>query len=152
MAIGIIPESAEICPVLPHPSRDPRRADKLLVEYQRPLFDARQTPTTNILYVHERHPFEVYRQLLKSMNHYKESLGIIEGCRLVVTPLASKLITIGAGLACFEMRPLDVNANYGVAIPYVEPTRYDVPISALETATPEISMLLLTGDAYNVGS
>ena len=149
MKMGIIPEAAEICPVLPNPSRDPRRADKLLVEYQRPLFDIWQTPMTNILYVHERHPFEAYRQLLKSMNHYKDSLGIIEGCRLFVTPLASKLITIGAGLACFEIKPIDIDANYGVSIPYVEPTRYDVTIDDLQTTIPELSMLLLTGDAYN---
>ena len=63
--LASIPESAEICPVLPHPSRNPRRADNLLVEYKRQLFDARQTPTSNILYAHESHPFEAYRQSVK---------------------------------------------------------------------------------------
>lgn len=144
-----IPDRAEICPVLPHPSRDPRRADRLLVEYKKPLFDSRETPVSNIMYVHEAHPFEAYRQLLGAMQRYRESMRVLGGCRLVVTPLASKLITLGAGLACFEMRPDDMNDDYGVAIPYAEPTRYVASAKDLHASKPEISALLLTGEAYD---
>lgn len=146
---SVIPTNAEICPILPHPSKDPRRADRLLAEYREPLFDARETPTANILYAHEAHPFEAYRQLFGAMRRYRDSLSIMGGCRLVVTPLGSKLITLGAGLACFEMRPSDMGADYGIAIPYVEPTRYLVSGDALRASSPEISSLLLTGDAYD---
>jgi hypothetical protein len=147
----VIPSNAEICPVLPHPSRDPRRADRLLGQYRQPLFDTRETPTANILLAHEGHPFEAYRQLLGAMIRYQKSLSIMGGCRLVVTPLASKLITIGVGLACFEMRPPDVAAEYRVAIPYAEPTRYVVSVESLRESKPEISALILTGDAYDEG-
>ena len=144
-----IPGEAEICPVLPHPSRDPRRADRLLVEYKEALFKSRQTPTSNILYVHESQPFEAYRQLLGAMRRYTESMEILGGCRLVVTPLGSKLITLGAGLACFEMRPPNLEtALHGVAIPHAEPTRYDVDPHAVRSSEPEVCCLLLTGDAY----
>ncbi len=144
-----IPGEAEICPVLPHPSRNPRRADRLLVEYKEALFDSRRTPTSNILYVHESQPFEVYRQLLGAMRRYKESMEILGGCRLVVTPFGSKLVTLGAGLACFEMRPPDLErASYGVAIPHAEPTRYVVNPLAVKSSQPEICCLLLTGEAY----
>lgn len=146
---SVIPEFAEICPILPHPSRDLQRADRLLVEYKFPLFDKRQTPTGNILYAHESHPFEAYRQLLEAMRRYRDSMHIIGGCRLVITPLASKLITLGAGLACFEMRPSDINEGYGVAIPYAEPTRYVTSTQRLRASRPEICALLLTGDAYS---
>lgn len=148
VTLASIPESAEICPVLPHPSRNPRRADNLLVEYKRQLFDARQTPTSNILYAHESHPFEAYRQLLRAMQRYRKSLEILGGCRLLVTPLASKLITLAAGLACFEMRPSSMNEPYGVAIPYAEPTRYVVDCTELRASRPELSALLMTGSAY----
>lgn len=143
-----IPGEAEICPVLPHPSRDPRRADRLLVEYKQPLFDSRQTPISNILYVHESHPFEAYRQLLGAMRRYQESMAILGGCRLVVTPLGSKLITLGAGLACFEMRPHDLGAHYGVALPHSEPRRYVADVQAIRNSRPDICSLLLTGEAY----
>lgn len=43
---ALIPMEAEVCPVVPHPSKDPRRADNLLVEYRGPLFDSRKTPTS----------------------------------------------------------------------------------------------------------
>ena len=145
----VIPPNAEICPVLPHPSRDPRRADRLLAQYKEPLFDVRKTPTSNVLLVHEGHPFEAYRQLLGAMMRYRTSMSIMGGCRLVVTPLASKLITIGAGLSCFEMQPADVSANYRVAIPYAEPTRYVASADDLQRSKPEIAALILTGNAYN---
>ncbi len=149
MALAEIPDSAEICPVLPHPSLNPRRADDLLVEYATPLFSSRRTPTTNILHVHESNPFEAYRQLLKAMQRYKDSMKILGGCRIVVTPLGSKLVTLGAGLACFEMRPADLNAKYGVAIPHAEPKRYMASLSDLRGSEPEISAVLLTGEAYS---
>src|ERR1039458_81764 len=69
-------------------------------------------------------------------------------CRLVMTPLGSKLTTLGAGLACFEMRPTDLNAKYGAAIAHAEPTRYIASIDALRQSRPDISALLLTGEAY----
>jgi hypothetical protein len=145
-----IPTEAEVCPVLPHPSKDLRRADRLLVEYREPLFDRRNTPTSNILYAHESQPFEAYRQLLGAMQRYQSSMTILGGCRLVATPLGSKLITLGAGLACFEMRPADWNAKYGVAIPHAEPRRYVVSEELLRQSKPEVSVLLLTGEAYGV--
>jgi hypothetical protein len=149
MRSNLIPDEAEICAVVPHPSRNPRRADRLLIEYKEPLFDKRQTPTSNILYAHESQPFEAYRQLLQAMQRYRQSMSILGGCRLVVSPLGSKLITLGAGLACFEMRPENVSANYRVAIPHAEPMRYRAEVNALTQSTPEICCLLLTGAAYS---
>jgi hypothetical protein len=143
-----IPEFAEICPILPHPSLDPRRADRLMTEYRQEIFLARQTPTTNILYAHEAQPFEAYRQLLQAMKRYRNSMMALGGCRLVVTPLASKLITIGAALACFEMKPVGMDQGYGVAIPYAEPKRYIASPTDLRASTPEIAALVLTGDSY----
>lgn len=144
----VIPPDAEICPVLPHPSRDPRRADRLLAEYKEALFDKHETPTGNVLLAHESHAFEAYRQLVGAMERYRKSLSIMGGCRLVVTPLASKLITIGVGLACFEIQPDDMTQNYRVAIPYAEPTRYAASIQDLQNSKPEIVALILTGHAY----
>lgn len=73
------PRSAEICPVLPSPSRDPRRGDRLLMEFKGPLFDTRETPFTNVLYAHEGDPFEAYRQLLGTKKRYRRSLSVVGG-------------------------------------------------------------------------
>jgi hypothetical protein len=140
-----IPSSAEICPVLPHPSRDPRRADRLILAYKEPLFDIRRTPPGNILYAHEVNPFEAYRQLLQAMQRYRDSLKIMGGSRLVVTPLSSKLMTIAAGLACFEIRSTNPEEKYRIGMPYVEATRYIVELSQLRASTSELCGLVLTG-------
>lgn len=147
-----IPASAEICPVLPHPSRNPRRADELMLEYRELLFARRETPLSNIVYVHEANPFEAYRQLMSAMTRYKEALDVLGGCRLVVTPLASKLVTIGSALACFEMKANSADRRSSVSIPYAEPKRYVASVTQLRSSRPEISALVLTGDAYAQGS
>lgn len=138
---------AEICPIIPHPSRGLRRAEALLIEYKPILFDMLQIPVSNALYVSESNPFEAYRQLLGAMERYRRSLTILGGCRLAVTPLSSKLVTLGAGLACFEMRFGQMD-DYGVAMPYAEPMRYVASKAELANANPEIACLVLTGSAY----
>lgn len=144
-----ISPDAEICPVVPHPSKNPRRADDLLIEYQKPLFNSRKTSTSNIVYVHEANPFEAYRQLLGAMKRFQHSMNLLGNCRLLVTPLGSKLVTIGAGLACFEMRPTTSTNPYKVALPLAEPKRYIADETDLRNTTPSISALLLTGDAFS---
>jgi len=143
-----IPTDAEICPILPHPSRNPRRGDELLAAYDGVLFARRETPLSNIVYAHEAHPIEAYRQLLGAMMRYRKTMSVIGGCRLVVTPLGSKLITIGSTLACFEMKLLSADRKSSAAIPYAEPTRYVVDLASLHASRPEVSALVLTGDAY----
>lgn len=146
-----VPDDAEVCPVLPHPSKNSRRADKLLLEYRDKLFVRMAVPTGNVMYAHESHPFETYRQLFNAMERYRKSFELLGGCRLVVTPLSSKLMTLGVGLACFNMRPASDEAKHLLAIPYAEPRRYRVEGSQLHASTPEIAVLLLTGLAYQRG-
>lgn len=148
----LIDADTEICPVLPHPSSSANRADRLVVEYQDTLFGGADTPMSNILLVHERQPFEAYRQILQAMNRYRHSLASLGGCRLVISPLASKLITVGVGLACFEMQDISADAKHKVALPHAEPRRYAASRRDLEQAKPEIAALLLTGLAYQTSS
>jgi len=143
-----VPEDAEVCPVLPHPSKNPRRADSLMLEYRDSLFERMGVATTNVMYTHEAHPFETYRQLFKAMERYRKSFELLGGCRLVVTPLSSKLMTLGVGLACFNMKPQGRNEKHVLAIPYSEPHRYSVTGEELKASNPEIFALLLTGTAY----
>ena len=143
-----IPQDAEICPVIPHPSKNLRRGDQLLVEYKKPLFDTRETPLLNVLYAHEANPFEAYRQILEAMARYKHSFSLMEGCKLLVTPLASKLLTLGSALACFEMRILCRDTNCRISIPCSEPKRYSIGVEHLTNSTPELTLMWLTGDPY----
>jgi hypothetical protein len=148
-SLAEIPADAEICPVLPHPSRDPRRGDALLVEYRQELFGANPSiPLAGVMYAHESNPFEAYRQIRSAIQQYRETLKLLDGCRILVTPLSSKLMTIGAGLACYEMKPVGDAVTYALGIPCAAPTRYVVPVAALHDSVADLSALLLTGHAY----
>jgi hypothetical protein len=57
-------------------------------------------------------------------------------------------MTIGSALACFEMKLLSADHRSSVAIPYAEPKRYVASIEALLATRPDMSALVLTGDAY----
>jgi hypothetical protein len=146
--MAAIPAASEVCPVVPSPSKDPRRADRLLLEYRESLFQRMQTPKNNVLYAREANPFESYRQVYGAMERYRASLSLLGGVRFVITPFASKLMTIGVSLACFEMRPSSSDAAHSVAIPYAEPTRYSATVADLRNSKPELAALLLTGVAY----
>ncbi len=61
----------EICPLLPSPAQDPREGDSLVIEYRDMLFDQLRVEPRNIIYAAESNPFEVYRQLMRSILHYQ---------------------------------------------------------------------------------
>ena len=129
----------EICPVLPSPSRNPRRSDDIVIEYQRPLFDELHLDGRNFLYASERNPFEVYRRLRGAVLRYGDVFRILGGCRVAISPLSSKLMSIGALLTAYELKPLD----YRVGIAHVDSQGYRI-----EGTVPraELFGLWLTGE------
>lgn len=145
----LLQEDLDICPVVPHPTRDPRRGDNILIEYRERLFSEYGVEPANIVYVDEGNPFEVYRQLHSVMTMFSESLDELGGCRLLVTPLSSKLITIGAGLACFDLHDSRPESKRLIGIPYAEPRRYRLKDGGvIQADNAVLTTLLLTGEAY----
>jgi hypothetical protein len=94
----------EICPVLPFPSRNPRRCDDLVIEYKEFFSEYPGIETNNIIYVNELNPFEVYRQICHTVKQYEEAMAPLGGCNIIISPLSSKLLSIGALLAAFELK------------------------------------------------
>lgn len=93
----------EICPVLPFPSVKPRRTDNLILEYREVLFDNWLVQHENLIYAGEANPFELYRHLVKTISRYIEALQPIGGCKLAISSLSSKLLSIGALLTTYEL-------------------------------------------------
>lgn len=136
----------EICPVIPFPSRDPRRGDRLIEEYRLLLFDDFRVEPTNVLYASEYNPFEAYRQIYGAIDRYRDSLSDLGGCKVFMSPLSSKLLSVGALLACYDHRahsggPDKVN----VGIPYVESVTYGEPSDTVDTGI-EVYSLWIRGD------
>jgi hypothetical protein len=112
----------EICPVLPFPSENLRRGDNLIVEYQDKLFNGSDFEAKNIVYVDEANPFQVYRLVSQTINRYNQSFALLKGCKIIVSALSSKLLTMGTFLAVFEKK----NEGTNVGIMHVESLGHDL--------------------------
>lgn len=112
----------EICPLLPSPSLDPRRVDELLVEYRELLFDQWRVEPRNIIYAAEQNPFEAYRQIYKVVMHYNQALGPLGGCKSVLSSVSSKLLSIAALLAAYDL----TSNRLSIGIAHIEAQGYEI--------------------------
>lgn len=92
----------DVFPVLPFPSRHPRRADNLLLEHQVELLDAFQVVPANIIYADERNPFDLYRTLSRLHEKFRLALDGLDSTTLVLSSHSSKLLSLGVLLAAYE--------------------------------------------------
>ncbi len=136
----------EICPVVPFPSRDPRRGDRIISEHGDLLFEDFRVEPSNILRASEFNPFEAYRQLFQAMDRYRRALTELGGCKAFVSPLSSKLLSVGALLACYDHRFGNIaGRKLNVGIPYVETAIYADP--GIETdVESELYSMWIRGD------
>lgn len=134
----------EICPVVPFPTRDPRRGDRIVEAHQRILFDEFRVEPRNILYASEYNPFEAYREVFNAIDRYRDALVELGDCRVFVSPLSSKLLSVGGLLACYDHKR-QKSGKFDVGIPYVEVAVYGPSDGALQVERIFTSMWL-TGE------
>lgn len=112
-------EYQEICPLVPFPSVNERRADEILMKFRKQLFDSWRIEKKNIIYASETNPFQVYRRICETVEHYSKVLLPLsedrknenESCRFVFTALTSKLMAIGTFLAAFNLKKENYKIN-----------------------------------------
>lgn len=134
----------ETCPALPSPARDPRRGDNLVQTYHRFLFDRLQVDPRNFLFVSESNPFETYRRIREVVFHYRNVLEPLGGCKVVLSALSSKLLSLGALLVAYELLG-EVGVAHVGSEGFIMQDRQDGnPISC----QPELFSLWLAGECY----
>jgi hypothetical protein len=139
----------EVCPLLPSPSYNPRRSDDLIVEYQDLLFDRWQVEANDLVYASERNPFEVYRQLVRTIRHHQFTLGPLGGCRAAISALSSKLLSLGALLAAYDSKRWHETGEVSsIALAHVDVGGYDIDDPSDDESETELFSLWLTGDCY----
>lgn len=139
----------EICPVVPFPSRDPRRGDEIIDQHRQVLFDDFQAEPRNILRASEYNPFEAYKQLFAAMDRYRRALKELGGCKAFVSPVSSKLLSVGALLACYDhLHGTVAGGRLMVGIPYVETAVYGDPIVGGKIQT-ELYAMWIRGEWEN---
>ena len=134
----------QICPVVPFPARDPRRGDRIVEGHQRILFDEFRVEPRNILYASEYNPFEAYREIFSTIDRYRTALVELDDCRVFVSPLSSKLLSVSALLACYDHKR-QKSGKFDVGIPYVEVAAYGASVGDLE-AERVLTSMWLTGE------
>ena len=140
----IVPD--EIAPILPFPCANPRRTDDLILEYRTYLFDRLRIEPTNFIYVPEQNPFGVYREILAAIKHYTDALGALGGCKIVISALSSKLLSLGALLAAYDLK----QADYPVGIAHVHADGYSMQSEALPQTSPkDLFEVWLAGEPYD---
>ena len=133
-------EPDDTCPILPFPASDPRIGDVLAEDY---LINELETPwsvdTRDIVYADEGDPLDLYRTILRLDDLRKPVFAKI-GSMLVLSPLGSKVMALGALMAALER-------NLPVA--YLEPIGYELEATVPEEIDqPNLIHLWLEGDVY----
>ena len=131
----------EICPVLPSPAKDPRRADNIMRDYHDLLFNQLVVDPRNIVFAAERNPFEVYRTLREVVLHYDDALAPLGGSRMALSSLSSKLMSLGTLLAAYELK----RSGLKVAVAHVDSQQYSLQRPILDS---EVFGLWLAGECY----
>jgi hypothetical protein len=133
-------EPDETCPVLPWPARDPRRGDRLVLEYRQLLFEEMRLEPRNIIHAAERNPFDLYRTLGALHERYLASLRPLGSVGMVLSSHSSKLLSVGVLLTAYE---------HHLVVQHVSPGRYGLHGGAADLRDhDEIFDLWLTGEPY----
>lgn len=118
----------KVCPVVPFPARNPRRADELLAEYQAQLLNEWQVDPRDLIYVSERNPLDCYRTISTLKSRYDQTVDGVFFPQLILSPFGSKVIAVGAMMAAIE---------HDLSVQYVETLRYEFePTRSEEPAAP----------------
>lgn len=128
-----------IHPILPFPSRNPRRGDELVTSYHDLIFDEWQVEPGDFIYADEQNPFDVYRTLSNMALSVRTSLGPIGTPQMMISSHSSKLLSLGGLLAAFEMR---------LGVIHVQPTGYLVDPATPQELQGDIYEVWLTGEPY----
>lgn len=133
-------EPHDTCPILPFPAHDPRLGDALAEEYLTELESTWTVDTRNIVYADEADPIDLYRTILRLDDLRQPVFAEAGGSLLVLSPLGSKVMALGALMAALER---------DLPVAHLEPIGYDVGETVPEQiAEANLIHVWLEGDVY----
>lgn len=133
-------EPHDTCPILPFPASDPRLGDALAAEYLTELESAWSVDTRNIVYADESDPVDLYRTILRLDDLRRPVFAETGGSLLVLSPLGSKVMALGALMAALER---------DLPVAHLEPIGYEIDRAIPgDVAEPDLVHIWLEGEAY----
>ncbi len=136
---GQIDDQYKCCPILPFPSRNPRRSDDLVSEYQLQLAQWNVDPR-DLIYVSEHNPLDCYRTLSTLKLRYDATVAEVFDPHIILSPVGSKVLAAGAMMAAIE---------HNLGIHYLETIRYEIDDDGTTPLPPDlVTHILLSGPCY----
>ena len=133
-------EPHDTCPIVPFPSHDPRLGDELAEKYLTEIEDTWSVDALNIVYADEADPLDLYRTILRLDDLRRPVFAETGGSMLILSPLGSKLMALGAMMAALER---------DLPVAYLEAADYEVkPNMPEKIDQPDLIHLWLEGDVY----
>jgi len=133
-------EPHDTCPILPFPSLNPRLGDILAEEYQSELESGWSVDTRNIVYADESDPLDLYRTILRLDDLRRPVFAETGGSLLVLSPLGSKVMALGALMAALER---------DLPVAHLEPIGYQLCDAVPKDAhKPNLVHIWLEGNVY----
>lgn len=130
----------DTCPIVPFPASDPRLPDKLAMEFRDELLEAWEVDSRNLVYADEGDPLDVYRTILRIDDLRRPVFESTGGSTIIVSPTGSKLMALGALMACIER---------DLPVAYLEAEAYEMDEDAtMLEGDPTLVHLWLEGEAY----
>lgn len=132
----------DVCPVLPFPAAHPRLADSLIEHYIEEFESTWSVDARSIVYADESKPLDLYRTILRIDDARKRVFAETGGSQVVLSPLGSKVLAIGALMAAIER-------DFPVA--HTEAIAYSVDFTRLDSTRRqcgEVVHVWLCGEAY----
>lgn len=131
----------DVCPILPFPAADPKLPDHLIEAYATEMESGWQVDPRNIVYADEKSPLDLYRAIQR-IDDARRIIFEGIGSQIILSPIGSKLLSMGALLAALER---------DFPVVYVEAISYKVDFAKLDQhrQTPgSLVHLWLEGEAY----
>ena len=131
----------KICPLLPFPARNPRRADDLIAEYRTALVDEWQVDPRDVVYASEWNPLDCYRTLSTLKARLDRTMKGTYEPLMILSPVGSKVLAAGALMAAID---------HGMAVHYLETEAYELeaPEQPPAEAQDMTVHLILSGPIY----
>lgn len=130
----------EVCPILPFPGHDPYLPANLLFDYREQVENRWEVAEGGLIHAAESDPLDLYRSILRVDSQRSAIFSGTRGALTIVSPLGSKLLSIGALLAALER---------DLPIVHVEAVGFDVDWSApVWKSDGRLVHIWLAGDVY----
>lgn len=130
----------DTCPILPFPASKAGMSDRLAEEYLEELQKTWSVDNRDIVYAAEEDPLDLYRTILRLDDLRRPVFAGAGGSMLVLSPLGSKVMALGALLAALERE---------LPVAYLESLSYEFVGGPLgPRGKPNLLHIWLEGEVY----